>query len=242
MISDLEVYSALGRFFPQKCPITLSIGDFIRALMGFFPQPRHDMIACLGETTGEVALGRIYKEMKSCEEGLQILDDMPRINSRTVDLERLGNLPMDTFGYHYWKFLSDNKVTPDSRMEVRFMDDANLAYVMTRYRESHDLIHTILGMPTNMLGEVAVKWVEAINTGLPMCWGGAVFGAARLRPKQRKMYVRHYLPWAISVGKSVKPLMSVYWEKRWEQKIEEMRSELNIKILEIDVISGKSGK
>lgn len=163
------------------------------------------MIACLGETTGEVALGRIYKEMKSCEEGLQILDDMPRINSRTVDLERLGNLPMDTFGYHYWKFLSDNviqndkvyhgemcdmrsfvflqKVTPDSRMEVRFMDDANLAYIMTRYRESHDLIHTILRMPTNMLGEVAVKWVEAINTGLPMCWGGAVFGAARLRPK-----------------------------------------------------------
>lgn len=43
---------------------------------------------------------------------------------------------------------------------------------MTRYREAHDLIHTILGMPTNMLGEVAVKWVEALNTGLPMCYGG----------------------------------------------------------------------
>lgn len=68
-------------------------------------------------------------------------------------------------------------------MSVKFMDDPELAYVMTRYRECHDLIHTVLGMPTNMLGEVTVKWVEAINTGLPMCYGGAVFGALRLRPK-----------------------------------------------------------
>ncbi|XP_059615031.1 ubiquinone biosynthesis protein COQ4 homolog, mitochondrial isoform X2 [Phlebotomus argentipes] len=223
-------------FHMRKIPVTetqrkiLSIGSSVAALLD--PR-RHDMIACLGETTGEVALRRIHKEMKSCEEGLQILDDMPRINSRTVDLESLGKLPADTFGHHYWKFLSDNKVTPDSRMEVRFLEDAKLAYVMTRYRECHDLIHTVLGMPTNMLGEVAVKWVEALNTDLPMCWGGAVFGAARLRPKQRKMYVQHYLPWAISVGKAAKPLMSVYWEKRWEQRIDELRDELQIKMLEI---------
>jgi ubiquinone biosynthesis protein COQ4 len=33
------------------------------------------------------------------------------------------------------------------------MTDPQLAYVMTRYRETHDLVHTILGMPTNMLGK-----------------------------------------------------------------------------------------
>lgn len=75
------------------------------------------------------------------------------------------------------------KVTPDSREPVRFLEDPDLAYVMTRYRESHDLVHAALNMPTNMLGEVTVKWIEALNIGLPMCWGAAVFGAARLRPK-----------------------------------------------------------
>lgn len=75
------------------------------------------------------------------------------------------------------------EITPDSRMEVKFMDDPELAYVMTRYREVHDLVHAVFGMPTNMLGEVAIKWIEAINIGLPMCYGGAVFGAFRLRPK-----------------------------------------------------------
>jgi ubiquinone biosynthesis protein Coq4 len=34
------------------------------------------------------------------------------------------------------------------------MEDPQLAYVMTRYRETHDLVHTVLGMPTNMLGEL----------------------------------------------------------------------------------------
>jgi ubiquinone biosynthesis protein Coq4 len=48
-------------------------------------------------------------------------------------------------------------VTPDSRSPVQFVDDVELAYVMQRYREVHDLIHTILGMPTNMLGNYHVK-------------------------------------------------------------------------------------
>lgn len=81
-------------------------------------------------------------------------------------------------------FLGDpQNVTPDSRQAVQFVDDVQLAYVMTRYRECHDLVHTVLGMPTTMLGEVSVKWFEALNTGLPMCYGGAIFGALRLRPK-----------------------------------------------------------
>lgn len=54
-------------------------------------------------------------------------------------------------------------MTPDSRLEVRFMNDSQLAYIMTRYRETHDLVHTILGMPTNMLGkfEISLDYSDA---------------------------------------------------------------------------------
>ncbi|XP_013116581.2 ubiquinone biosynthesis protein COQ4 homolog, mitochondrial [Stomoxys calcitrans] len=209
--------------------LLLSAGSSIAALVD--PR-RHDMIACLGETTGEHALQDILHTMKSTEEGQRILQQKPRINTRTVNLETLRQLPENTFGWVYVKFLDDNQVTPDSRMEVRFMDDSELAYIMTRYRECHDLVHAVLGMPTNMLGEVAVKWVEALNIGLPMCYGGAVFGAFRLRPKQRKRYISEYLPWAIKNGKSARPLMAVFWEERWEQDIEEMRRELQITTLQ----------
>lgn len=37
---------------------------------------------------------------------------------------------------------------------VRFVDDPELAYVIQRYREIHDLVHTILDMPINMLGKL----------------------------------------------------------------------------------------
>lgn len=46
--------------------------------------------------------------------------------------------------------------------------------------------------------------------------------------RQRKRYVAEYLPWAIKNGKNAKPLMSVYWEERWEQDTEDLRKELQI--------------
>lgn len=206
----------------------LSAGSSVASI---FDPHRHDMIACLGETTGITALENMFDSMKATDEGQRILNDKPRINTKSVDMNYLRSLPDDSFGRTYVKFLDENNVTPDSRMEVRFIEDPQLAYVMTRYRECHDLVHTILGMPTNMLGEVAVKWVEALNTGLPMCYGGAVFGAARLRPKQRKEYTKRYLPWSIQNGKNTKPLIAVYWEERWKQPISQLREELGIVLM-----------
>lgn len=66
------------------------------------------MIACLGETTGLDTLQNVLQVMKNSPEGIQILTDKPRINSKTIDLDALGKLPVDTFGYAYKKFLDDN--------------------------------------------------------------------------------------------------------------------------------------
>ncbi|XP_053674143.1 ubiquinone biosynthesis protein COQ4 homolog, mitochondrial [Anopheles nili] len=233
-IQDMDEFTK--EFLRNRIPVSniqklvLSAGSSLAALID--PR-RHDMIACLGETTGREALEKMQHCMRNSEEGQQILSEKPRINTGTVDMSALEKLPENTFGYTYAKFMADNVITPDSRMEVRFIDDPELAYIMTRYRETHDMVHAILDMPTNMLGEVTVKWVEALNTGLPMCYGGAVFGAFRLRPKQRRNYVQQYLPWAMRTGNRIQPLMTVYWEKRWEQDVSELRKELNIELLNV---------
>uniref|UniRef100_R4G893 Ubiquinone biosynthesis protein COQ4 homolog, mitochondrial n=3 Tax=Rhodnius TaxID=13248 RepID=R4G893_RHOPR len=189
---------------------------------------RGDMIATLGETTGYSALKYIRAQMEQSEEGADILRVRPRINSTTVDMKYLANLPEETVGNVYYKFLLKNKVTPDSRAPVQFVDDLELAYVMQRYREVHDLIHAILYMPTNMLGEVTVKWVEGIQTRLPMCITGGLFGAVRLAPKQRKKYTTTHLPWAIRTGMTSNFMMNIFFEKRWEQPISQLHEELNI--------------
>ena len=80
-------------------------------------------------------------------------------------------------------YLFFQQIHPDDRPPVKFVDDPELAYVMVRYRETHDLVHTLLGMPTHLLGEIIVKWVEALHTGLPMCITGAMLAPVRLGPK-----------------------------------------------------------
>ncbi|KAJ8668537.1 hypothetical protein QAD02_010200, partial [Eretmocerus hayati] len=192
---------------------------------------RGDMIACLGETTGESALKYCRAKMLETEEGKRIIDQMPRINSRDVDLQKLAELPEGSVGRTYADFLSNNKVSPDDRPPVQFVEDIDLAYVMQRYREVHDIFHAMLLMPTTMLGEVAVKWVEALQLRLPMCIGGAIFGAARLKPKQRQLYLKYHLPWALQTGRNAKFLLGVYFEERWEQSLDEFHKEMNIKRL-----------
>ncbi|KAF5296559.1 hypothetical protein FQA39_LY12477 [Lamprigera yunnana] len=198
------------------------------ALVSLFNPQRGDMIACLGELTGESAAKYMLNKMESSPEGMQILKNRPRINSKTVDLEKLKTYPEGTLGKVYSNFLDNNKVTPDSRPMVQFVEDVNIAYAIQRYREVHDLIHTTLQMPTHMLGEVTVKWVEAIQTRLPMCIGGAVLGATRLKPKHRNLYRKYYLPWAIKTGMNCDFLVNIYFEKRWDQPLIELHKELQI--------------
>ncbi|XP_015781006.1 ubiquinone biosynthesis protein COQ4 homolog, mitochondrial [Tetranychus urticae] len=203
----------------------LAIGSSAVALIDPF---RDDMVAVSGEVMGQQALKRMWKNMASDEEGSKILADKPRINSSQIDLKYLESLPVNSLGHQYVKFLKDNNISCDTRKEVKFVDDPELAYVMQRYRETHDLVHLLLHMPTNMLGEVVVKWVEAIQYNLPMCWGAAVFGASRLKPKQRAKYTSTHLDWAIQAGKQSHYLLNIYFEKRWNQDIENLRQELNI--------------
>ncbi|XP_057334877.1 ubiquinone biosynthesis protein COQ4 homolog, mitochondrial-like isoform X2 [Microplitis mediator] len=198
------------------------------AVVSLIDPSRGDMIACLGETTGTQALKYCHQRMLLSPEGAKILSDKPRINTKTVDFSQLKELPDNTLGKIYYDFLSVNKVSPDSRDDVKFIDDTELAYVMQRYREVHDIFHAVLLMPTTMLGEVSVKWVEALQTKLPMCIGGALFGAARLRPRQRKLYVKYHLPWAINTGKNSGFLLNTYFEKRWEQSLDDFHREMNI--------------
>ncbi|BHF61135.1 Ubiquinone biosynthesis protein [Sparganum proliferum] len=152
----------------------------------------------------------------------------PRIRSNTVDLEYLRKLPPNTFGRNYSDFLVNYHYSPDERMMVNFVDDVDLAYVMLRYREIHDLVHVLLNQPTNMLGEVVVKWVEGLQCSLPLGLFGGYFGALRLAPVQTKNYLSTQLEFALRVGLHARNFMCVFFERYWEMDIHELRARLNV--------------
>ncbi|KAM4634653.1 ubiquinone biosynthesis protein COQ4 homolog, mitochondrial [Polymixia lowei] len=223
--------SYYDRLYPGHIPTNaiqkalLAFGSGVAALQNPY---RHDMVAVLGETTGHLSLINLRDRMRNDPEGYIILTERPRIRLSTLDLNKMASLPDGSFGREYLRFLENNRVTPDSRADVKFVDNEELAYVMQRYREVHDLLHTLLGMPTNMLGEVAVKWFEAAQTGLPMCILGAVLGPVRLNASRLQPLLTSLGPWALQNGRQARCVLSIFYERRWEQNLEDLRQELNI--------------
>lgn len=191
-------------------------------------------VGVLGEATGHLALRRMHRRMSRHPVGRAVLHDRPLITSSVLDT--LHRCPADSLGGSYAAFLATNGFDPDERSSVRFVDDADLAYVMTRYRQVHDLWHTIYALPPSLLGEVALKWIEAVQTGLPMCAAGAAGGGARLPAAQRTIVQRDVLPWVARHAASGIDLMSVYYEREWERPLSELREELRIEMLPQEVL------
>mmetsp|Transcript_12910 Transcript_12910/g.16596 ORF Transcript_12910/g.16596 Transcript_12910/m.16596 type:complete len:260 (+) Transcript_12910:124-903(+) len=187
-----------------------------------------EMVATLGEVTGEIALKRLKTVMLNDPEGAKLLQDKPEINEQTVDLQRLSTLPLNTFGRAYSDFMGGHGFSPDSRTPVRFVDDEELAYIMLRYRQVHDFWHVLSGLPPTVVGEITLKWVELLQTGLPVCALSAAFGPLSLTPDERTLLRQRYLPWALRTGRRVKPLINVHYEKYFETPLEDFRNGLGM--------------
>jgi ubiquinone biosynthesis protein COQ4 len=187
-----------------------------------------DLVAALGEATATpYFIYRLRDIMLSDPTGRRILRDRPRINSRTISMEYLRTLPENTVGHSFAKWLDREGVSPDTRDNVRYIDDEECAYVMQRYRECHDFYHALTGLPIMIEGEVALKAFEFANMLLPMT-GLSMFAMTRLKPIQRSRFFSIYLPWAVSNGLSGKDVINVYWEEQLERDVNELRIELGI--------------
>lgn len=98
-------------------------------------------------------------------------------------------------------------------------------------------MHTLLDLPTTLKGELALKWFEFTQTGLPMTLAAGVFGGVRLNSFWQFQgsnngdfadYVKNYVPWAIKAGSHADFLLAVEWEKMFEKDLDELREEYRI--------------
>lgn len=191
---------------------------------------RHDMIAALGEATAQpYFISRLRHAMLLSSTGRRILRDKPRITSTSLDLPSLRALPTTTLGHAYVIWLDREGVSPDTRDPVRYIDDPEEAYVMQRYRESHDFLHALTGLPIIAEGEIALKAFEFANTVLPMT-GLSIAAVARLKPAERRRFAEVYGPWAVRNGLKAEEVINVYWEEEMRSDVEELRTRLGLEI------------
>jgi len=111
----------------------------------------------------------------------------------------------------------------DDRPIVQFVDSEQLSYVMLRYREVHDFWHVLTGLDTTVLDEIALKYFEFLQTGLPMCALSGLFGPLKVDLSSKLKLVRHYIPWAIRSAQATPFLMNIYYEHHLTKPINQLR-------------------
>jgi ubiquinone biosynthesis protein COQ4 len=199
----------------------------ILASLGAFTDPRRgDLVAVVGETTGVPALRAIRDRMLRTPEGRELLADRPRITDATV--APCWDLPVETFGGAYAQFMGVRGFKADDRPTVRFVDDPELAWVVVRAREVHDFWHVLFNCHTNVFGETALKAVEFVQTGLPMTAMAVAAGEYRMKPEDRAQMNKIFLPWAMRAGAQAADLMTIYYERHFDENLEELRKKWRI--------------
>ena len=98
---------------------------------------------------------------------------------------------------------------------------------MQRYRETHDFYHALFALRVSALPELAIKAFEFANLGLPMT-ALALGASVKMKEVQRNRLWHEFIPWGIRCGGSARCFLTVYWEERWEQDVQDIKKELGV--------------
>ena len=160
----------------------------MKSAFGALTNPeRADLVSATADLSSHRALERLQAKMKEDSEGSQILKDMPRVNSTTWNFDDLLTLPENSFGHVYASHMSAQGLNNDDRPLVKYVSNPEHAYILQRYKETHDITHVLLDYGITVSEEIAIKWFEMIQTELPMNALASFVGPLNLILIQRDM-------------------------------------------------------
>ena len=186
--------------FPHEAfgaALTSQAGSFVSAAAGAIQNPdKGDMVARVGEISANLtgSLQGMQKSMMGTRAGRSILMHQPRIADDTLFKAR--EMKEGTFGNVYAQFMDANEFLPSGRPPVENITDPFEAYVMTRYRECHDFLHSVLLCGRSVEEEIAVKMVEFHHTGLPIGALAVIGGMPHLSQDAVKRVLGQHRDWA----------------------------------------------
>ncbi len=158
----------------------------------------------------------------------RLYEERRAIDSRTIDLERLGRLPEGTLGRAYADFMRANGITPEvfdgAPAEVA---DPRAAYVVQRLRQTHDLWHVATGYETDPASEIALQAFTFAQMRAPssliLATVGTLHGVRRAPGLPRAAIA------AFRAGRRAEKLAVFPWEDHWETPLAEVRAMLGIR-------------
>ena len=186
------------------------------------------------EITGRPRFRAILAEMHETPEGRRLMAERPELSSELVDYDHLRRLPATTFGGAYVRHLDDNHITADYQAAAtRHVDDPDMAYLMRRFRQTHDVWHTLLGLGIAGHEEVVIHSFSYGQLRLPVSAMIIFFGSIKHIVLERRWgALRHSMLDAYREGRDAAPLMPVTWEDHWDEPLENVRAMVGVQPLE----------
>ena len=168
-------------------------------------------------------LERFYADPR----GRKLYAERRAIDSHTVDLEALANLPAGTLGHAYATFMTSRGLTPNvfdgSPEEIH---DPRAAYVVQRMRQTHDLWHVVTNAETDPAGEIALQAFTYAQTRAPSTLILALTGTLR-GVRERRVLPREVAA-MFRTGRHAEKLATFPWEDHWATPLVEVRAMLGL--------------
>lgn len=166
----------------------------------------------------------MVQTMKNEPEGRRLLEERPRLDAASLNMDELGRLPSGTLGQAFARFFRERGVKPFAARDP-IKDDAD--YLANRLRETHDLWHLVTGYGTHPSGEIELQAFSYGNMKNP----SSLLILSYVPGMNLRRGVDGMPGWLASAyrrGQAAKSFASFMWEDHWEKPLAEVRAELRM--------------
>ena len=145
-----------------------------------------------------------------------------------VDVDALEELPVGTLGHEFARFLRGHGFQAGDIHPDPNVTDADADYAVNHLRETHDLWHTVTGFGVDVAGELGLQafYLAQIRGPVPLILlAGGLLNGLRQGPAEvaRRMDL---IASGWRMGREARPLFGVDWAARWDEPLDDLRTEL----------------
>src|SRR5262249_20208272 len=123
-----------------------------------------------------------------------------------------------------------NGIDPKFYEDIPVHDDAS--YMILRCRQTHDILHVLLGASTTLEGEVFVQGFVYAQTHArlsPLALSVTVIHTFLKSPSEVPALVEKFLL-GFNLGRRAAPFLAVRWSEHWARPLSEVRAELGFEV------------
>lgn len=145
-------------------------------------------------------------------------------------LEELAALPADTLGGAFARFMHDHALNLNLTDSGALAGSRHAEYAKQRHRETHDLVHVLLGLGVTPRDEILV---QAFTSAQNLRWvsvGIVLGGLAKHGRLAGDPQLRRDVTRAFAAGRRAHYLLGVRWESHWSDKLDDLRARVNIEV------------